>query len=323
MKVKKKQSYITVLDWMVEKYHLHGNDLLTYALIYGFSQDGDSEYKGSFAYICKWLEVDRGTAIRIINRLISRGLVSKRQELVNGKATNRYVAEMPDAAESKSSQKMAEVENAKPDKVRREPIPHPPDQWQNATSGKTPPVAKRHSDQWQNATPTSGETPPKYTNREYYRDIYLSNTADAGSMDATPAGDDLETRFREQLEMEILARRYDRAELDELLANIVDMYRCPYQFQSIGKKLQSTKGVRMTLDKLTSKHIEYIIDSLANTTQPVKNIQAYLRTTILNAPTTMEHYYQAQGNAACAHSGHPAGPSMPGLDASIRRIRAK
>ena len=27
-----------------------------------------------------------------------------------------------------------------------------------------------------------------------------------------------------------------------------------------------------------------------------KNIMAYLRTTILNAPTTMEHYYQAQGN---------------------------
>lgn len=36
MTVKKKQSYIVVLDWMVEKYHLKGNELLAYALIYGF-----------------------------------------------------------------------------------------------------------------------------------------------------------------------------------------------------------------------------------------------------------------------------------------------
>ena len=91
----------------------------------------------------------------------------------------------------------------------------------------------------------------------------------------------------------------------------------------IGGQLQNTAAIRRQLDKLTSQHIEYIMDSLSNTTQPVKNIQAYLRTTILNAPTTMEHYYQVQANAVCAHSGHPGGPSMPGLDASIRRIRAK
>ena len=40
----------------------------------------------------------------------------------------------------------------------------------------------------------------------------------------------------------------------------------------------------------------------ANTTQPIKNIMAYLRTTILNAPTTIEHYYQAQGNWLTAQS---------------------
>lgn len=48
---------------------------------------------------------------------------------------------------------------------------------------------------------------------------------------------------------------------------------------------------RVRLDKLTSQHIEYIFDVMSNTTQPIKNIMAYLRTTILNAPTTMEHYY--------------------------------
>ena len=89
--------------------------------------------------------------------------------------------------------------------------------------------------------------------------------------------------FREKLEIDILAKRYAPEMLQELLDNI-------------GKQAQTTKAIRLRLDKLTSQHVEYIFDVMANTTQPIKNIMAYLRTTILNAPTTMEHYYQAQGN---------------------------
>ena len=102
--------------------------------------------------------------------------------------------------------------------------------------------------------------------------------------------------FRERLEIDTLAQRYDPDKLEELLDNIVEMYCCPQQTQYIGKQPQTTKAIRLRLDKLTSQHIEYIFDVMANTTQPIKNIMAYLRTTILNAPTTMEHYYQAQGN---------------------------
>lgn len=102
--------------------------------------------------------------------------------------------------------------------------------------------------------------------------------------------------FREKLEIDILAKRYTPEMLQELLDNIVEMYCCPRQTQYVGKQPQTTKAIRLRLDKLTSQHVEYIFDVMSNTTQPIKNIMAYLRTTILNAPTTMEHYYQAQGN---------------------------
>ncbi len=102
--------------------------------------------------------------------------------------------------------------------------------------------------------------------------------------------------FREKLEINTLVQRYDPEMLEELLDNIVEMYCCPLKTQYIGKQAQTTKAIRLRLDKLTSQHVEYIFDVMANTTQPIKNIMAYLRTTILNAPTTMEHYYQAQGN---------------------------
>lgn len=122
----------------------------------------------------------------------------------------------------------------------------------------------------------------------------------SGQTDESADFDQMETQvreeFRERLEIDTLAQRYDPDKLGELLDNIVEMYCCPRQTQYVGKQLQTTKAIRLRLDKLTSQHVEYIFDVMSNTTQPIKNIMAYLRTTILNAPTTMEHYYQAQGN---------------------------
>ena len=43
-------AYIVIQDWMISDLQLKGNELLTYALIYGFSQDGESEFKGSLKY---------------------------------------------------------------------------------------------------------------------------------------------------------------------------------------------------------------------------------------------------------------------------------
>ena len=122
----------------------------------------------------------------------------------------------------------------------------------------------------------------------------------SGQTDESADFDQMEAQvreeFRERLEIDTLAQRYDPDKLEELLDNIVEMYCCPRQTQYVGKQPQTTKAIRLRLDKLTSQHIEYIFDVMSNTTQPIKNIMAYLRTTILNAPTTMEHYYQAQGN---------------------------
>ena len=119
-------------------------------------------------------------------------------------------------------------------------------------------------------------------------------TSESADFDQTEA--QVREEFRERLEIDTLAQRYDPDKLEELLDNIVEMYCCSRQTQYVGKQPQTTKAIRLRLDKLTSQHVEYIFDVMSNTTQPIKNIMAYLRTTILNAPTTMEHYYQAQGN---------------------------
>ena len=117
------------------------------------------------------------------------------------------------------------------------------------------------------------------------------------------AREDVLERFREQLELDTLERRYEPEKLEELLDNIADMYCCPGAIQIIGQYPQTTQSIRKRLDKLTSQHIEYVLDALLNSTKPVHNIQGYIRAVLLNAPTTMEHYYQAKGNSIAAGGG--------------------
>lgn len=74
----KQGSYIVIQDWMVSELGLKGNELLIYALIYGFSMDGESEFMGSISYLEKWTGVARNTVKTILKKLVEKHLVTKR-----------------------------------------------------------------------------------------------------------------------------------------------------------------------------------------------------------------------------------------------------
>jgi len=46
--------------------------------------------------------------------------------------------------------------------------------------------------------------------------------------------------------------------------------------------------------KLTSSHVEYVMGCMKETVTKIANIKAYLITTLYNAPSTMNHYYQQE-----------------------------
>lgn len=83
-------NYLTIHGWMVSKLGLKGNELLAFALIFGFSQDGETEFKGSLKYISTWLNCSKSTTIRTIDALVEKELIVKRQEIINDVAFNRY-----------------------------------------------------------------------------------------------------------------------------------------------------------------------------------------------------------------------------------------
>lgn len=85
-----KDNYLVIQGWMVSELNLSGNDLLTYALIYGFSQDGETEFTGSINYLCKWLNCSRPTAIKSLKFLTEKNLIIKNVNTINGVSFNRY-----------------------------------------------------------------------------------------------------------------------------------------------------------------------------------------------------------------------------------------
>ena len=89
----KDHNYITISGWM-SKLGISGNDLLIYALIYGFSQDDESWFQGSLKYIQKWASVSRSTAMRSLEKLVLDGLIIKETEMKNGVLFNKYKVDL-------------------------------------------------------------------------------------------------------------------------------------------------------------------------------------------------------------------------------------
>ena len=72
-------SYVTIQSWMRSELGLSGNELIAYALIYGFSQDGFSRFEGTASYVAEWCGISRVGAQNVLSRLAKNGLIVKRE----------------------------------------------------------------------------------------------------------------------------------------------------------------------------------------------------------------------------------------------------
>jgi len=82
-------NHITVQGWMRTALNLKGERLQAFALVYGFSQDGESQFYGSLKYVMEWLGCSKPTAIAVLDYLTNLRLIIKH----TGKAgieSNRY-----------------------------------------------------------------------------------------------------------------------------------------------------------------------------------------------------------------------------------------
>ena len=75
----KKGSFVTLADWMVKKLNLNGDELVVYAIVYSFSQDGSSCFRGSLRFISFWTGRSRPTVIKILKLLLDKNYIFKKE----------------------------------------------------------------------------------------------------------------------------------------------------------------------------------------------------------------------------------------------------
>lgn len=96
MSAVKDTNFIAIQGWMRTKLNLKGNELLIYALIYGFSQDENSKFSGTRRYIAEWCGCSLKTVDNTIASLIAKKLIIKHEKYVNGIRMCDYTAVPPE-----------------------------------------------------------------------------------------------------------------------------------------------------------------------------------------------------------------------------------
>ena len=114
--------------------------------------------------------------------------------------------------------------------------------------------------------------------------------------DAMDEFESMKEYLEEQLEIEILKQShpYDKKELDEIFEIILDTLCSHRQTIRIAGDEKPMEIVKSAFMKLESSHIEYALDCLKANTTEVRNIKAYILTTLYNSRFTMENYYTSR-----------------------------
>jgi hypothetical protein len=77
-------NYILIQGWMVNELKLKGNELLVFAIIHGFSQDGENRFTGSLQYLVDWTSATKQGIMKNLKSLLDKGYIAKEEKYVNG-----------------------------------------------------------------------------------------------------------------------------------------------------------------------------------------------------------------------------------------------
>ena len=75
----KNENFYTVLGWMLNVLELRGNELIIFAIIYSFSQDGESEFTGSSTFLQQFANIKaQNTVLTTLKSLTEKQYIIKR-----------------------------------------------------------------------------------------------------------------------------------------------------------------------------------------------------------------------------------------------------
>ena len=168
---------------------------------------------------------------------------------------------------------------------------------ENHTSGD---VKTTHQEMWESH---GNKTNQNQTENNETDLIHLS--VNVAGMDRESDGmreDPIEKRksyeryFREHLYIDDLKQSYsyDHGRIDEILDLLVDTVCSTAKTIRCAGEDRPAEVVKSRFMKLDYGHIQYVLDCIHDNTTEVRNIKAYMLTTLYNASMTIDHYYQTK-----------------------------
>lgn len=134
----KDTNFVTIQGWMRAKLNLKGNELLVYAVIYGFSQIAGAKFTGSRKYLAEWCGCSMATIDRTLNSLVDKGLISKTSHITKyGYRAVEYAAIRPASIDERSDTepRTTDANDTRPSTIEPQPLIDEP---QAATQPKRP-----------------------------------------------------------------------------------------------------------------------------------------------------------------------------------------
>lgn len=107
-----------------------------------------------------------------------------------------------------------------------------------------------------------------------------------------------EELIRDNLELEILSQdhRFDTDRVNEMIEIMLDAICSTRPTIRINGEDMPQQVVKSRFLKLNSSHIEYVLHAMDECPSDIRNIRAYMLTTLYNASLTMDNYYSALVN---------------------------
>ena len=103
-----------------------------------------------------------------------------------------------------------------------------------------------------------------------------------------------EKLIKKNIDYDIISERYSKAWLDEIVAIMVDVVCSDEPTIRINKQEYPHEVVKSRFLKIDSSHIEYIDFALRSNTSDVRNIRAFLITTIYRSFETADNWFAAK-----------------------------
>ncbi len=107
-----------------------------------------------------------------------------------------------------------------------------------------------------------------------------------------------ERYFRRSLEIDLVKENHpaERETIDGILDLLVDTCCSNREWIQISGDRKPIEIVKSRFMKLTMFHLEYVLDSLAENTTRIRNVNQYLLASLFNAPNTISPYYRSMVN---------------------------